>query len=50
MKILGYFDLGLGTEAGLTTLGRGGGFTGIDMPLMPGIVAEKAGVTTLLKS
>jgi hypothetical protein len=48
--MFGSFDFGLGTEAGLTTLGRGGGLTGMDMPLMPGIVAEKAGVTTLLKS
>jgi hypothetical protein len=44
--MLGYFDLGLGTEAGAGML-AGGGMTGI---LMPGIVEGKGGaVVTLSK-
>jgi hypothetical protein len=36
--MLGYLDLGLGTEAVLGTLGIGGGITGIERPFIPGIV------------
>lgn len=37
--MLGSLVLGLGTEDVLGALGIGGGITGIDIPLIPGMVA-----------
>jgi len=47
--MLGYFDLGLGTDTAVVVGGAGGGIAGIARPFSPGIAAEKV-PGTLLKS